>query len=158
MAEHADIPFWMQNLGLLTAVFWTHVDATLSHNTLPNVFCNHLFAETPLTDRLTVENGTVPVPEGPGLGYEPDFDAIDQFRIDRPPAQPSPKRLIVTEWPDRDPLYFATGNQMCDMAGAGEFPYFQAGVTTRLIPDDGTDQWEQLQQRATEHPVVGDPE
>lgn len=158
MAQLVDKPFWIQNLGLLTMLFWTHVASTMTHNVMPNVFCNHLFAETPLTDRITVEDGTIPVPEGPGLGYELDPAAVERFQIERPTERPSPDRLIVTTWPDRDPMYFATGDQMAEMGQAGEFPYFKQGVTTRIVPDDGTEEWEQLHERATEEPVIGGPD
>lgn len=158
LAAMADIPFWIQNLGFLTAVFWTHFGATLSHNRLPNVFCNHLFEETPLTERISVEDGTLRVPDGPGLGYEPDPDTLQRFETERPTERPSPDRLIVTEWPNRECQYFSEGAQLMDEAGADQFPYYERGVTTRLIPDDGSEEWERLHELAADEPGVSRPE
>lgn len=158
LAAMADIPFWIQNLGVLTAVFWTHLGATLSHNRLPNVFCNHLFAETPLTERIPVESGTMRVPDGPGLGYEPDPEAVERLRTERPPERPSPERLIVAEWPDRESRYFADSRQLSGQADADEFPHYERGVTTRLVPDDGSEGWERLHELAAEEPGVTRPE
>jgi galactonate dehydratase len=158
VAAMADVPFWIQNLGFLTAVFWTHVGATTSHNRLPNVHCHNLFAETPLCEAIEVSDGTVAVPDGPGLGYEPDPETVERLRTDRPAERPDPDRLIVTEWPDRDPMFFASGGQLQEAATAGELPYFERGVSTRLVPDDGSEEWEQLREDAADGPVVGAPD
>jgi len=158
LADTVDMPFWIQNLGVLTAVFWAHLGATMAENTQPNVFCNHLFAESPLRKSIPVEDGTMPVPDGPGLGYEPDPDVVERLRVERPPERPSPDRLIVTEWPDREPMYFATGGEMDDLAQAGEFPYFEPGATTRLVPDDDSEEWDRLHEKAAQGPVEGRPE
>lgn len=158
MAAMTDVPFWIQNLGVLTAVFWTHLGATLSHNRLPNVFCNHLFAETPLAERIPVEDGTIPVPEGPGLGYEPDPETVKRLRTERPSERPSPERLIVTEWPDREPRYFADSDRLKERATADEFPYYERGASARSVPDDGSDEWERLRELAAEEPGVTRPE
>lgn len=157
MAATVGIPFWIQNLGVLTSIFWTHLGATLSHNRLPNVFCKHLFEETPLTERIPVEDGTIAVPDSPGLGYEPDPETLEELRTERPSERPSPDRLIVTEWPNRKPRYFADSDQLKARATADEFPYFERGVSTRLVPDDGSDEWERLRKLAVEEPGVSRP-
>ena len=158
MAAVADVPFWIQNLGPLTAVFWTHVGATTSHNRLPNVHCQNLFAETLLREPIAVEDGLAAVPEAPGLGYEPDPAAVERLRVDRPEEPLDPDRLIVADWPDREPALFATGRQMQDAAIAGDLPYFERGARTRLVPDDGSEAWERLHERAVEEPGAGIPE
>jgi L-alanine-DL-glutamate epimerase-like enolase superfamily enzyme len=156
MAEHADIPFWIQNLGMLTAVFWIHVCSTMSHNRLPNVFCNHLFETPPLTDEIVVEDGTAAVPDGPGLGFEPDFEVVEDLRTERQRSEPEPDRVVVTKWPDREPMYFASGSQMTSLANDDEFPYFERGVTTRLVSDDGSKEWDALVAEVKDGPVVGE--
>jgi hypothetical protein len=35
-------------------------------------------------------------------------------------------------------------------------PYFERGVETRLVPDDGSEAWQNLHDRAAEEPVVED--
>jgi L-alanine-DL-glutamate epimerase-like enolase superfamily enzyme len=157
LAAMTDIPFWIQNLGMLTAVFWTHLGATLEENRMPNVFCKNLYAETPLTERIPVSDGAIPVPDEPGLGYEPDFETVERLSTDRPPKRQSPDRLIVTEWPDREPQYYATGDDLRARADADEFPHYRRGVSARLVPDNGTDEWERLRQVAAENPGVTEP-
>lgn len=157
MAATVGVPFWIQNLGVLTSIFWTHLGATLSHNRLPNVFCKHLFEETPLTERIPVEDGTIAVPDGPGLGYEPDPETLEDLRTEHPSERPSPDRLIETEWLNRRARYFADSDQLKARATADEFPYFERGVSTRLVPDDGSDEWERLHNLAVEEPGVSRP-
>jgi hypothetical protein len=41
-----------------------------------------------------------------------------------------------------------TVNFLLNRAIAGEVPYFERGVTTRLVPDDGTSQWRDRFERA----------
>jgi L-alanine-DL-glutamate epimerase-like enolase superfamily enzyme len=170
VAAMAGIPFWMQNLGFLTAIFWTHVGATMEQNRLGNVHANRVFADSPLGERIPIEDGGIPVPDAPGLGYEPDPDAVERLRCERPGKRPDPDRLIVVEWPDHDPMFFTSGTQMMHAAwnesapetrgGAFEqsMPLFERGVGTRLVPDDGTQEWQELHDRAAEEPIVGAPE
>ena len=46
-----------------------------------------------------------------------------------------------------------TINFMLNRAIAGELPYFERGVSTRLIPDDGSPRWKDLYQRAGQQAV-----
>ena len=46
-----------------------------------------------------------------------------------------------------------TVNFMLNRAIAGELPYFERGVSTRLVPDDGSARWRDLYQRAGKQPV-----
>lgn len=155
LAAGAGMPFWIQNLGMLTAAFWIHAGATMAQNVMPNVLCNHLFAASLLDEPLAVEDGAVPVPEGPGLGVKPDPDVLARYAVDRPTDRPDPDRLVVAEWPDHDPVVVARGAQLDAMAKSGELPYFERGVQTRLLPDDGSDAWTDLHARAAREPVVG---
>lgn len=152
VAATADMPFWLQLVGSdITAAWSLHCGAVLSHATWPAVNCHQLFASRLLTQPILLTEGYAPIPTGPGLGFELDRDALDRYRVEKPAERPDPPRLIETTWPDGRRLYTAnTGkvNFMLNAANAGQIPYFERGVDSRLVPDDGSDAWRRRYQRA----------
>ena len=129
----------------------------MSHATWPAVNCHQLYRHSLLKKRIFVRKGMAEIPESPGLGYELDRDALEDFRVDKPDARPDPLRLIETTWPDGRRLYHAnTGavNFMLNPASKGQVPYFERGVDTRLIPNDGSDEWLKLFRQARKGPYL----
>lgn len=157
VAAMADKPFWLQLVGTgITAAFSLHFGAVLSHARWPAVNCHQLYEHTLLTEPIHVEKTMAAVPDRPGLGYELDRDAMERYRVPRPAQRPEPPRLIEVSWPDGRYMYVAnTGrvNFMLDLARAGKMPYFERGVKTRLVPDDGSPRWKELYERARKAPV-----
>jgi hypothetical protein len=101
-------------------------------------------------------NGNAKVPDRPGLGYELDRDEVAKFKINKPKARPEPERLIETIWPDGRKMYIAndgTVNFMLNASRAGKTPFFEKGVKTRLVPDDGTSRWRELYEKARKGPL-----
>lgn len=158
VAAIADKPFWLQLVGTgVTAAFSLHFGAVLSHATWPAVNCHQLYVHQLLDRPIPVRRGMAPVPDGPGLGYTLDPSVIDRFRVPRPPRRPEPPRLIEVSWPDGRRMYIAnTGavNFMLTLAQRGKMPYFERGVTTRLVPDDGTEHWREVYRRARKEPFL----
>lgn len=154
----ADKPFWLQLVGMgLTAAHSLHFGAVLSHATWPAVNCHQLYTHPLLTEPITVTNGFAAVPDVPGLGYELDRDALAKFRVEKPQSRPEPERLLETRWPDGRRMYVANTGQvnfMLSIAQRGEMPYFERGVTTDLLPDDGSDRWRELYEQAKQGPVM----
>lgn len=152
VCEMEEKPFWLQLVGTgITAAFSLHFGGVLRQSTWPAVNCHQLYVDDLLTQPLLVEQGTAAVPDRPGLGYELDLDAVERFRTDKPASRPDPERLLETTWPDGRRMYVAsngTVNFLLNRAIAGEVPYFERGVTTRLVPDDGTSQWRDRFERA----------
>ncbi|WP_270584082.1 o-succinylbenzoate synthase [Bacillus smithii] len=79
--EH-HIPLWCG--GMLEAgIGRAHNVAitTLDQFTLPGdtAASSHYWERDIIQPEVTVENGWIHVPEKPGIGYEPDFEAIDSF-------------------------------------------------------------------------------
>ncbi|RUL88708.1 mandelate racemase/muconate lactonizing enzyme family protein [Tautonia sociabilis] len=152
VAATADLPFWLQLVGSdITAAWSLHCGAVLSHATWPAVNCHQLFASRLLKEPIVVKEGRSAIPTGPGLGFELDRDALDRYRVEKPAERPDPPRLIETSWPDGRRMYTAnTGrvNFMLTAANAGVIPYFERGVDSRLVPDDGSDLWRSRYQRA----------
>ncbi|GIW81569.1 MAG: hypothetical protein KatS3mg105_3376 [Gemmatales bacterium] len=158
VAAMADKPFWLQLVGTgITAAFSLHLGGVLSHATWPAVNCHQLFTHNMLTEEIAVQNGYAKVPDRPGLGYDLDRDALDRFRVPKPKQRPEPARLIETVWPDGRKMYVAnTGrvNFHLDLARKGKIPFFERGVTTRLVPDDGSKRWRQLYEKARQQAFI----
>ena len=160
VAAMADKPFWLQLVGTgITAAWSLHFGAVLSHAVWPAVNCHQLYTHQLLSEPIRVQDGFATVPDNPGLGFEIDRDAVERFRIERPQQRPDPPRLIETAWPDGRKMVFANDGQMTFMffqvqQQQSEFPFFERGVTTRLVPDDGSEAWRHRYQQARRKPVV----
>ncbi|HEY8505807.1 MAG TPA: mandelate racemase/muconate lactonizing enzyme family protein [Gemmataceae bacterium] len=156
--EMAGKPFWLQIVGTdVTAAWSLHFGGVLRQATWPAVNCHQLYAERLLTEPIAVKDGTAAVPDKPGLGFELNPDVLERFRVEKPPERPEPPRLIETRWPDGRKMFIANNgrvNFMLTLAQKGRMPYFERGVTTRLVPDDGSDRWRELWERARQQPVM----
>ncbi|MBX6311834.1 MAG: dgoA protein [Isosphaeraceae bacterium] len=157
VAAMADKPFWLQLVGTgITAAFALHLAAVLSHARWPAVNCHQLYTHPLLAEPIRVEGGTAAVPEGPGLGFDVDQEALRRFRIEPPKERPEPPRLVEVSWPDGRRMYIANDGQVNFMlrpGAAGTIPFYRPGARTRLVPDDGSDHWRRLYERARERPV-----
>ena len=154
----AEKPFWLQLVGTgITAAFSLHFGGVLSHASWPAVNCHQLYTHTMLTDPIVVREGFADVPDSPGLGFELDRDAIEKFKVTKPKARPEPPRLIETTWPDGRTMFIANDGKVNFMLNASRFaqtPFFEHGVKTRLLPDDGTARWRELYKQAQQGPVI----
>src|SRR5690606_24101101 len=152
-----DRPFWLQLVGTgITAAFSLHFGGVLSHAQWPAVNCHQLYEHDLLADPIEVVDGYAKVPDGVGLGHEVDWDVVEKYRVAKPPRRPEPERLLETRWPDGRRMYVAnTGkvNFMLTVAQQGAMPFFERGVVTELLPDDGSDAWRKLYERARRAPV-----
>lgn len=148
VCANADKPFWLQLVGTgITGAYSLHFGGVLSHARWPAVNCFQLYETPMLTEPIRVKNGFAQVPDKPGLGYELDRDAVDRYRVSKPKSRPEPARLIETTWPDGRKMYIANSgkvNFMLNQSRKGDTPYFEHGVTTRLVPNDGSDRWKKL--------------
>jgi galactonate dehydratase len=154
----ADKPFWLQLVGTgITAAFSLHFGGVLSHARWPAVNCHQLYQHSMLTKPIRVKEGFAEVPDKPGLGFELDRDAVERFRVAKPKQRPEPARLIETRWPDGRLMYIASNgsvNFMLDQSREGNTPYFERGVTTRLVPNDGSPRWQELYNQARKEPLM----
>jgi L-alanine-DL-glutamate epimerase-like enolase superfamily enzyme len=152
----ANKPFWLQLVGTsITATFALHLGAVLSHARWPAVNCHQLYTHPMITPAITVQNGLVPVPERPGLGVDLDEDALARFRRDAMPPQPypAPGLLLAIRWPSGATSYYTHTRQYWDDFQHGHLPVFPSGVRLERIPDDGSRDWRELQERAAKEAV-----
>jgi galactonate dehydratase len=161
VCEMADKPFWLQLVGTgITAAWSLHFGAVLSHATWPAVNCHQLYQHQLLKTPIRVKKGFAAIPSGPGLGYELDQEAVARYRVPKPAQRPDPPRLIETTWKDGRTMYTAnTGsvNFMLKPGMVGKIPYYERGVQTRLLPNDGSARWKKLYQASRQGPVVYKP-
>jgi hypothetical protein len=137
--------FWFQLVGTgITASWALHFAAVCSHARWPAVNCHNLYQHTLLAQPLQVQDSLTPIPQGPGLGIELDWDAVERFRID-PIAKPYPypNLLICISWPGGDTDYYAHGSQYRDDFMRGQRPIFAPGVRMDVIPNDGSKAWKE---------------
>ena len=159
VAAMADMPFWLQLVGTdITAAFSLHFGAVTSHSTWPAVNCHQLFAHQLLKTPITVKKGFAAVPDGPGVGYDIDWDAVERFRVEKPKERPNPPRIVEVSWKDGKKMYF---NHLTDkhfVLGPswtpGKVPFYKRGVKTRLLTDDGSAEWRDLYERSRNGPLT----
>ncbi len=158
VAAMAAMPFWLQLVGTgITAAWSLHFGAVHSHATWPAVNCHQLYTHTLLTEPIEVKGGFAAVPDKPGLGYELDWETIERFRVEKPRRRPDPPRLIETRWPNGERMYIANSGRVNFMLNASRqerTPFFKPGVTTQLVPDDGSGKWKDLYRQARNGPYL----
>lgn len=156
VAALGDKPFWLQLVGTgITAAWSLQFGGTLSHATWPAVNCHQLYQHTLLTEPIRVEDGFSKVPDRPGLGFELDRDTIEKLRVQKPMSRPDPPRLVETTWPDGRKMYFnhrGGVNFVLNAFRKPGFPYFERGVDSRLLEDDGTPEWRALYDASRDGP------
>ena len=88
-----DKPFWLQMVGSgITTAYAVHIGAVQTHARLPAITAHELWEHDLLKERLEVENGSIAVPEAPGLGIEVDESALERYRVE--PDAPTPQDLF----------------------------------------------------------------
>ncbi len=156
IAATANKPFFLQIVGTgLTAAMSLHHAAVLSHARWPAVTCNTLYQHQLLADPFVVENGSVAIPDAPGLGVELDEDAVERLRLDEMPEKPYPHPglLLAIRFPSGTTVYYTHTRQYWDDFANGRLPNFVPGVNLEHIPDDGGTEWADLQRRAQQGAV-----
>jgi L-alanine-DL-glutamate epimerase-like enolase superfamily enzyme len=151
IAAAADKPFFLQLVGTgITATWSLHFGAVLTHARWPSVNCHQLYTHHMVQPRISVMNGAANVPNGPGLGVELDEDALETFRLPAMPPKPypHPNLLIAIRFGSGATSYYTHTMQFWDDFSVGRLPVFQSGTHLELVPDDGSREWRELQERA----------
>lgn len=156
-AGEVGMPFWLQLVGTgITAAYSLHFGAVLSQARWPAVNCHQLYTETMLEQPIVVKEGFAQVPDRPGSGYDLDRDAVNRLKVNKPAERPDPARMLETTWPDGRRMVIGSHgrvNYMLNQGIRGNIPFYERGVTTRLLPNDGSSRWSDLYNRAKDEPV-----
>ncbi len=145
-----DKPYWLQMVGTgITTAYMAHLGAVLSHARLPAVTCHELWEDDLLIERLDVTDGTLAVPDAPGLGVKVDVEAIERYRVRV--GTPSPRDLArqrkrtvrITIPPAReggDPtvLEFGGEDEYYQPFLRGEYRGFVPGVRMEIVDGPAT--------------------
>ena len=101
--------------------------------------------DSPLRHELTeqkvqAEEGWIAVPDGPGLGVEVDWDAVEGFRVDGDYSKPSIREIHTIHWPDGRQTHYPGGGYRDEFLGA-KLPGFLPGVWLERRLDDDSDEF-----------------
>ena len=143
LAEHAKMPFWLQMVGTgLTTIFGVQLGAVLSHARWPAIPCLNIYSHT-LLKEFEIRGGHVAVPEGPGLGVEVDWEAVDGFRVDGDFDKAGVRQIHTIHWPDGRQSHYTDGSYR-DQFLAAKLPGFLPGVRLERRLDDGSEEFDRL--------------
>ncbi|MFN0169874.1 MAG: mandelate racemase/muconate lactonizing enzyme family protein [Bryobacteraceae bacterium] len=80
LAEAANAPFMLQHVGgNLTLAFLAHEASVFRMATLAHVNCCHIWKDDVTVEHLPLVDGSVQVPEGPGLGVTIDREKLRKY-------------------------------------------------------------------------------
>ena len=147
-------PFWLQIVGTgLATAYAAHVGAVLPFAQWPMVTCLNIYSDDLLAEPLTIRGGMIRVPEAPGLGIQVDEAALERYRMQPPYRIAYPDRLLSVVWQDGRVVHYADMQQCWQDFLAGNQPVQERGVRLEIRPDDGSQEWAKLYQRARQAPV-----
>jgi len=149
-----NMPFFLQMVGAgPTTALSLHLSAVLTHAQWPTITCHELYEHCLFTERIPVLGGHARVPEEPGLGIEMDEAALERYRVEKA-DHTLPRRLTKVIRPGNVNIYFANSAQKWTFFGSGNQPVDDWGCSTELLDDDGSTEFADLHQRASQAPVI----
>ncbi len=93
--------YWIQLVGTgITTAMVAQLGSVMSHARWPAVTVMNNYSDDLLVDPLTIREGYVKAPDGPGLGVEVDEEALERFRME-PPYQLCPAAGTSSPSPGR---------------------------------------------------------
>jgi L-alanine-DL-glutamate epimerase-like enolase superfamily enzyme len=163
LSAEAQLPFWLQLVGNgLTTTWAAHLGAVLTHATWPTISCINLYSHHLLKEPVEVIGGYQKVPDGHGLGVEVDEAAVEEYRVPQEAldefamreqlySHPSPEVIHTVVYPDNTCVHMV--GQGLGYFNAGNGPAYVEGVRLELLPNDGSQEWADLSERAQKSPV-----
>lgn len=154
LAAAFEKPFWLQMVGTgLTTAFSLQLGAALPFAQWPAVNCLNNYADDLLAEPLAIRGGYARVPEAPGLGVSLDEAALERYKMEPPYEFPKPRLLLSVIWPGGRIVHYADIWQCWADGWAGNIPAQERGVRMEVRADDGSPEWRDLWERATQGPV-----
>ena len=153
-AEALNMPFFLQMVGAApTTALSLHLSAVLPAAQWPTITCHELYEHSLLTERMPVIDGRARVPEAPGLGLDLDPEAFERYRVEK--ADHSlPRRLVQVTRPGGNRIFFANSGQKWTFYGNANSPVDDWNCRTDLLDDDGSAEFADLYERASQAPVM----
>ena len=136
-------PFWLQMVGTgITTAYCVHLGAVLSQAELPAITCHELWESDLLETRLAVVDGTIQVPDSPGLGVSVDEDVLVEYRVDKSTSTPQQIfreseytcKVHIPNTDGRETVLSFTGEDVYYPAfSEGKYPGFVPGVWMEVV-------------------------
>ena len=132
-----------QSGGTLMKALTMHLAAVLPTATAHTINLDDQYEEDITTERVPVVEGFSPVPEGPGLGFEVDEDAIARFAARKPMERP---RIIgILQLPGGHKIYNISSANVARLTGHEEGTI--RGINFEQWEDDRSAEFEQTYER-----------
>lgn len=127
----------------LTKALALHMGAVLPTMTGHSINLDDQYEEDITTERIPVIEGYSPVPEGPGLGYEVDQDALARAAANKPTE--IPRHVGILHLPGGQKLYTPSFPSVSLLTGREEGTI--RGINFELWDDDGSEEFSQIYDR-----------
>lgn len=145
--------FWIQVVGTsLQAAFVAHLASVCRQGLLSHLAAHDLWVKDVVREPLKPVDGFLPVPEGPGLGIEPDEKLLSEL-VGSPP-RPALRRISTVVYSSGLRWHFANEIQRHEAFYFGQLPGFETGIKLDVRGDDGSSDFDQLYKRCQAAPVV----
>ena len=129
--------------GTLGKAMALHLAAVLPTHTAHSINLDDQYEEDYTTERIPVIEGSSPVPEGPGLGYEVDEDALARIAANKP-IEP-PKHVGVLHMPRGHTFYGPSYVSPTRVTGREEGTI--RGIRSKIWEDDGSADFARIYER-----------
>ncbi|MEE2995385.1 MAG: enolase C-terminal domain-like protein [Gemmatimonadota bacterium] len=136
--------------GTLGKAMAMHIAAVLPTHTPQSINLDDQYAEDITTETIPVIEGSSPVPEGPGLGFDVDEDAIT--RLSDQKLVESPKHLGILRMPHGHTYYGKSYVSPTTVTGKEEGSV--RGFTSELWEEDGSDEFAEMFERVEREGMV----
>lgn len=146
--------YWIQLVGTgITTAMVAQLGSVMSHARWPAVTVMNNYSDDLLVDPLTIRDGYLKAPDGPGLGVEIDEEALERFRMEPPYQLPGRRHILTVSWPHGRAVHYAHMSQTWADFLAGNHPVQERGAKMDVRVDDGSAEWADLYARAELGPV-----
>jgi len=132
--------------GTLGKAMAMHMAAVLPTHTAHSINLDDQYEEDITTERIPVIEGYSPVPEGPGLGFEVDEEALARVAANKP-WEP-PKHVNILHLPGGHKIYSLSGPSVAQWTGREEGTI--RGIRLEYWDDDGSAEFERTYERLQE--------
>ena len=129
--------------GTLGKAMALHMAAVLPTHTAHSINLDDQYEEDYTTERIPVIEGSSPVPDGPGLGYEVDEDALARIAANKPIELP--KHVGVLHMPGGNRFYGRSYVSPTRVTGREEGTI--RGIKSEIWEDDGSAEFTRIYER-----------
>ena len=129
--------------GTLTKALAMHMAAVLPTHTAHTIDIDDQYAEDVTTETIPVIEGSSPVPEGPGLGFEVDEDALARIATNK--LVEVPKHVGILHMPGGSTFYGRS--YVSPRAVTGREEGTIRGIKSEVWEDDGSAEFQRIYER-----------